>query len=108
MACCCGITVRASLRAPYFFFQSLVFNETREKIPLRQFLTHTPKIYEHGKSSPVAYNFMRSSGRADPVRIGQSKAERMWKTIRSRKWFLMQMYERERIYKSSYDNLEIV
>lgn len=28
--------------------------------------------------------------------------------IESRKRFLMQMYERERIYKSDYDNLEIV
>jgi hypothetical protein len=36
------------------------------------------------------------------------KAEGCGKKIRSRKGFLMQMYERERIYKSGYDNLEII
>jgi hypothetical protein len=41
------------------------------------------------------------------MRIGQSKGGRVWEII-SRKGFLMQMYERERIYKSGYDNLEIV
>jgi hypothetical protein len=37
-----------------------------------------------------------------------SKGGRVWKRIQSTKGFLMQMYERERIYKSCYDNLEIV
>jgi hypothetical protein len=41
------------------------------------------------------------------MRIGQSKGGRVWKRIRSRKWFLMQIYEREITYKSGYDNLEI-
>jgi hypothetical protein len=36
------------------------------------------------------------------------KGGRVWERIESRKGFLMQMYERERIYKSGYDNLEIV
>jgi hypothetical protein len=31
----------------------------------------------------------------------------VWKKIRSRKEFLMQIYERERIYKNGYDILEI-
>jgi hypothetical protein len=78
-----------------------------EKIPLQQLLIHAPKIYALGKSSPATRNFTRSSGRADPMRIDQSKGGRVWKII-SRKGFLMQMYERERIYKSGYDNLEIV
>jgi hypothetical protein len=43
----------------------------------------------------------------DPVRFGQSKGGRVWEII-SRDGFLMQIYERERIYKSGYDNLDIV
>jgi hypothetical protein len=69
---------------------------------------NAPKIYTFGKSSPVAHNFTCSSGCADPVHISQSKGGRIWKRIRSRKVFLIQIYERERTYKTGYDNLEIV
>jgi hypothetical protein len=79
-----------------------------KKKSLHQLLIYAPKIYALGKSSPVARNFARSSGRTDPVRIGQSKGGRVWERIKSRKMFLMQIYERERIYKSGYDNLERV
>jgi len=41
------------------------------------------------------------------MRIDQFKDGRVWERIRSWKGFLIQMYERERIYKSGYDNLEI-
>jgi hypothetical protein len=40
--------------------------------------------------------------------LGQSKGRRVWERIESRKWFLMLMYERGRIYKSSYDNKEYI
>jgi hypothetical protein len=33
---------------------------------------------------------------------------RMWERIRSKTGFLIQMYKRERKYKSGYGNLEIV
>jgi hypothetical protein len=79
-----------------------------EKTSLQQLLIHAPKIYALGKSSLIACIFARGSGRADPVRIGQCKGGRVWERIRSRKGFLIQMYERERIYKSGYDNLERV
>jgi hypothetical protein len=69
-----------------------------EKTPLQQLLIHAPKIYALG-ILPVARNFTRSSGCADPVHIGQSKDGRVWERIRNRKKFLMQMYEREIIYK---------
>jgi hypothetical protein len=76
------------------------------KKSLQQLLIYAPKIYALSKSSPVARNFARSRSRADLVHIGQSKGERVWERIRNRKGFLMQIYER--IYKSGYDNLEIV
>jgi hypothetical protein len=72
------------------------------KTSLQQLLIYAPKIYALSKSSPVARNFARSRSRADLVHIGQSKGERVWES----KGFLMQIYER--IYKSGYDNLEIV
>jgi len=84
----------------------------RKKVPLQQLLIYAPKIYKLGKSSPVARNFARSHSHADTafpcVSVGQSKDGMVWERIRSRKWFLMQMYEREEIYKSGYDNLEKV
>jgi hypothetical protein len=42
------------------------------------------------------------------MRIGQSKGGSVWERISSRKILLMQIYERERIYKCGYDNLERV
>jgi len=78
----------------------------------QQILIHAPKIEALEKSSSVVRNFARNRGRADTafpcVSVGQSKGERVWERIRSRKGFLMQMYERERIYKGGYSNLEIV
>jgi hypothetical protein len=79
-----------------------------EKTSLQQLLIYAPKIYALGKSSPVARNIARSSGREDPVRIGQYKGGRVWERIRSRKGFLVQIYKRERIYKRNYDNLDII
>ena len=51
---------------------------------------------------------MRSLCRAHRSFPHHSKDGRVWETIESRKIFLMQIYEKERIYKSGYHNLEIV
>jgi hypothetical protein len=58
------------------------------KNPLQQLLIHASKIYALGKSSSVSRNFAHGRDRADTA--------------------LMQMYEKEGIYKSGYDNLGIV
>ena len=82
------------------------------KNSFQQLLIHATKIYSHGKSSPDASNFARSRGCADTafrcLLVGQSKGERVWERIRSMEEFLIQMYDRERLYKSDYDNLEII
>jgi len=47
--------------------------------------------------------------RSSPRRLlSQSKGGRVWERIERRKGFLIQIYERERIYKSGYNNLEIL
>jgi hypothetical protein len=74
-----------------------------EKTAFQQLPISTTNLCALEKSNVIAQGYIYVR-----VSIGQSEGEKIWERIRSRTMFLLQMYKRERKYKSSLGDSEIV